>query len=162
MALTRSGMRKQVVEALTSVAPPGEQFIACLHGMTGPSPWIDGLIGGIGALIMQSFRKYYFVTLTNTSVVVNRAGRVANRPKEIVAAIPLAANPIASVNKGAVWGKLFIQFPGEAAPTKINVHRIWGADLDRFAEAASAAAAAGVGAAIPAQATPEAQEQVQQ
>ncbi|MBR7831278.1 hypothetical protein KDK95_33540 [Actinospica sp. MGRD01-02] len=160
MALTRSGMRKQVVEALTSVAPPGEQFIACLHGMTGPSPWIDGLIGGIGALIMQSFRKYYFVTLTNTSVVVNRAGRVANRPKEIVAAIPLAANPIASVNKGAVWGKLFIQFPGEAAPTKINVHRIWGADLDRFAEAL---AAAGAVATIPAQAAPEAaQEQAQQ
>jgi len=159
MALTRSGMRKQVVEALTSVAPPGEQFIACLHGMTGPSPWIDGLIGGIGALIMQSFRKYYFVTLTNTSVVINRAGRVANRPKEIVAAIPLAAGPIASVNKSAVWGKLFIQFPGEAAPTKINVHRIWGADLDRFAEAL--AAAGGAGATIPAQAAPEAREQVQ-
>ncbi|MBR7836020.1 hypothetical protein KDL01_22280 [Actinospica durhamensis] len=137
MPITRSGMRNQVIENLSVVAPPGEQFVACAHGMTGPSPWVDGLIGGLGALIMQMFRDYYFVTLTNTSVVVNRAGRIANRPKEIVAAIPVASGAIGEVRKGKIWGKIYIQFPGEDKPTKINVHRIWNADLDKFAAAAA-------------------------
>ncbi|HEY3873334.1 MAG TPA: hypothetical protein VGM10_33565 [Actinocrinis sp.] len=125
MAITRSGMRKQIIENLSQVAPPGEQFMACLHGMTGPSPWFDNAI-------IQALRKYYFVTLTNTSVVVNRAGRLANRPKEVVAAIPLQARPVAQVKKGVLWNKLYIQFPGMPKPTRINVHRIWNADLDRF------------------------------
>lgn len=131
MALTRSGMRKQVIENLSQVAPPGEQFVACAHGMTGPSPWFDNII-------VQALRKYYFVTLTNTSVVVNRAGRLANRPKEVVAVIPVQSGAITAVKKGALWGKLYIQFPGTSKPTKINVHRIWNADLDRFIQAMQA------------------------
>jgi hypothetical protein len=137
MPVTKSGMRNKVVETLSQVAPPGEQFVACVHGMTGPSPWVDSLIGGIGALIMQSFRKYYFVTVTNTSVVVNRAGRIANSPKEIVAVVPLASAPIEGIEKGALWGKLYVRFPGEEKATKINVARIWNADLDLFAGAAA-------------------------
>lgn len=137
MPVTKNGMRNKVIENLSQVAPAGEQFVACVHGMTGPSPWVDGLIGGLGALIMQSFRKYYFVTVTNTSVVVNRAGRIANSPKEIVAVVPLASGPIEDVQKGALWGKLYIRFPGEAKATKINVARIWNADLDQFAGAAA-------------------------
>lgn len=137
MAVTKSGMRKQVIETLTQVAPPGEQFVACVHGMTGPSPWLDDLFGSLGAIIMQSFRKYYFVTVTNTSVVINRAGRIANRPKEIVAAIPLASGPIEDIRKGAVWGKLYVRFPGDAKATKINVSRIWNADLDLLANASA-------------------------
>ena len=129
MAVTKAGMRKQVVENLSLVAPPGEQFIACVHGMTGPSPWLDGVLG---ALIMQSLRKYYFVTLTNTSVVINRAGRIANRPKEIVAAVPLQSGAVTMVQKNALWSKLYVQFPGEAKPTRIHVHRIWSKDLDAF------------------------------
>lgn len=156
MAITRSGMRQQVIENLSLVAPPGEQFVACAHGMTGPSPWLDNLFGAIGALVMQSFRSYYFVTLTNTSVVVNRAGRVANRPKEIVAAIPLASGPIGEVQKGKVWGKLYIQFPGEAKATRINVHRLWNADLDQFV------AASAPFAQIPGQTAPSRQDAVSQ
>lgn len=137
MPITKSGMRNKVIENLSQVAPAGEQFVACVHGLTGPSPWIDGLIGGLGALIMQTFRKYYFVTVTNTSVVINRAGRIASNPKEIVAVIPLASAPIENIQKGAIWGKLYVRFPGDAKATKINVNRIWNADLDLLAGAAA-------------------------
>lgn len=138
MALTKSGMRKQVIENLSQVAPPGEQFVACVHGITGPSPWLDGLFGGIGAMIMQAIRKYYFVTLTNTSIVINRAGRVANRPKEVVAAIPLASGAVTDVQLNPLWSKLYIQFPGQSKPTKINIHRIWRSDLEQISAAAAA------------------------
>ncbi|WP_034263315.1 hypothetical protein [Actinospica robiniae] len=137
MPITKSGMRNKVIETLSQVAPPGEQFVACVHGMTGPSPWLDTVIGSIGATIMQAFRKYYFVTVTNTSVVVNRAGRIAANPKEIVAVVPLASGAIEKVQKGAVWGKLYVRFPGEAKATKINIGRIWNKDLDVLAGAAA-------------------------
>lgn len=130
MAFTKSGMRKQVIENLSAVAPAGEQFITCVHGMTGPSPWFDNIV-------VQALRNYYFVTLTNTSVVVNRAGRVANRPKEIVTVIPIRAGAIARVKKGMIWGKLYLNFPGQAKPTKVNVHRKWNKDLAQFELAAT-------------------------
>ena len=154
MALTRAGMRKQVVENLSQVAPPGEQFVACVHGMTGPSPWIDGMFGALGVLITQSMRKYYFVTLTNTSIVVNRSGRIANRPKEIVVALPIQSGTVTRVKKNPLWSKLYLQFPGEAKPTRIHVHRIWNSDLAAFLAVAQATAQ------IPAQSTAAVDQQV--
>lgn len=127
-------MRKKVIENLAQVAPPGEQFIACVHAETGPSPWLNVLFEEVPflVLIVQAMRKYYFITLTNSTIVVNRATRLANRPKEVVAAIPLAASPIAGIKKGRIWSRMYFQFPGEAKPTRMNFHRIWNADVDRF------------------------------
>ncbi len=132
MAFTRAGMRKQIIENLAAIAPAGEQFVSCVHGMTGPSPWFDNII-------VQAMRNYYFVTLTNTSVVVNRAGRMANRPKEIVAVIPVQSGAITRVKKGLIWSKLYLVLPGRAKPTKVNVHRRWNKDLDQFELARSSA-----------------------
>ncbi len=140
MAFTKAGMRKQIIDNLAAVAPAGEQFVTCVHGMTGPSPWFDNLI-------VQAFRDYYFVTLTNTSVVVNRAGRLANRPKEIAAVIPVQSGAIARVKKGMIWSKLYLNFPGQAKPTKVNVHRKWNKELAQFELAATTAVQ------IPAQAS---------
>ena len=82
MALGRSTMRKQVIENLSQVAPPGEQFIACIHAETGPSPWLNILFEEIpfAMLIVQILRKYYFLTLTNGHLdVLFRARRLADR-----------------------------------------------------------------------------------
>lgn len=132
MAFTKAGMRKQIIENLSAVAPAGEQFVTCVHGMTGPSPWFDNII-------VQAFRTYYFVTLTNTSVVVNRAGRLANRPKEIAAVVPVQSGAIARVKKGLIWSKLYLNFPGMTKPTKVNIHRRWNKDLAQFELAAATA-----------------------
>ncbi|MBS2965471.1 hypothetical protein KGA66_20635 [Actinocrinis puniceicyclus] len=132
-------MRKQIIENLSAVAPAGEQFACCVHGMTGPSPWIDNIV-------VQALRKYYFVTLTNTSVIVNRAGRMANRPKEIVAVVPVQAGAIVRVKKGLIWSKLYLMLPGRSKPTKVNVHRRWNKELEQFGLAAASVAR------IPAQA----------
>ncbi|HXA57540.1 MAG TPA: hypothetical protein VNW94_00100 [Streptosporangiaceae bacterium] len=134
MALRRSTMRKQVIENLSQVAPPGEQFIACIHAETGPSPWLNILFEEIpfAMLVVQILRKYYFLTLTNGHLVVNRAGRLSNRPKEVVVGIPLQQVQMSGIKKGVVWSRLYLQFPGEAKPTRINFHRIWNDDVDRF------------------------------
>jgi hypothetical protein len=142
-------MREQVIQNLAQVAPPGEQFIACIHAETGPSPWLNILFEKVPflVLIVQAMRKYYFITLTNGHVVVNRAGRMTNRPKEVVVAIPVQADPLSGIKKGKVWSRLYFQFPGDAKPTRMNFHRIWNADIDRFLAAFPHAADGAQGAA---------------
>lgn len=166
-------MRKQVIENLAQVAPPGEQFVACVHCETGPSPWLAHLVeripfvGGLLGIVIYSLRKYYFVTLTNSSLVVNRAGRLANKPKEIVFAVPIEASPITRIKKGwLLWSSLYFQFPGEQKPTRLNFHRIWNADVDRFISAMPHAVAGAPETAafvpMPQQAIADADQSVQQ
>jgi hypothetical protein len=134
MAVRRSTMRNQVVQNLSQVAPPGETFVACFHCETGPSPWFNVLFEQIPGLILvvQALRKYYFVTLTNTSIVVNKAGRLSNRPKEVVYSVHRSANPLSGIKRGTVWSRAYFQFPNSPKPTRINFHRIWNADVDHF------------------------------
>jgi hypothetical protein len=137
MAIRRAKQRAQVMELLASSAPAGEQFIACVHAETGPSPWLNSLfdeIPGVGLAVALS-RKFYFFTLTNTSVVVNSANRFTNRPGPVVAVFPRDKFPVSKYNRAAVWSKFHLQFPDGGKPTRLNVHRFWRADLDQLAEA---------------------------
>jgi hypothetical protein len=154
MAIRRARQKQQVMEKLASVAPPGEQFIACVHTETGPSPWLNALfdeIPGVGLAVAMT-RKFYFLTLTNTSVVVNTANRWTNRPGDVVASFPRHNFPVTSYNRGAVWSKFYVQFPNGGKPTRLNVHRYWRNELDQIAAAfpAAAGAQAGPGFATPA------------
>jgi hypothetical protein len=133
-----------VIEKLSASAPPGETFIACVHGETGPSPWLNALFGEVPflALIIAFTRSYYFFTLTNTSVVVNSANRFSGRPGDIVAAFPRAEVPVTRYNRASVWSRFYVQLPNSRKPTRINVHRYWRAELDQLAAAFPATAGA--------------------
>src|SRR6266705_4841588 len=70
MAIRRAKQKEQVIAKLSSVAPPGETFVACVHVETGPSPWLNAIFDEVPflGLIVALTRKFYFLTLTNTSV----------------------------------------------------------------------------------------------
>lgn len=137
MAIRRAKQKQQVMEKLAQQAPAGEQFIACVHTETGPSPWLGALLDEIPVvgLVVQLSRKFYFFTLTNTSVVVNSASRFTNRPGEVVAVFPRNNVPVSNFNRAAVWSKFYIQFPGQNKPTRLNIHRYWRQELDQLAQA---------------------------
>lgn len=137
MAIRRAKQKAQVIKRLSEVAPPGETFIACVYCETGPSPWLNGVFG----LLFQLSRNMYFLTLTNTSVVVNTASRLTNRPGGVVVAFPRESVPISDVERGAVWSKLYLQFPHETKPTRLNVHRYWRGELDQLVAAIPATSA---------------------
>jgi hypothetical protein len=137
MPITRSGMRQQVIQNLAAVAPPGEQFIACIHTETGPSPYLVDALARVPFLvpIIEIMRKRYFVTMTNSSFIVNRAGKLRNSVKEIVAVVPISAAPLQNVKIGWwMWNKAWFQFPGDPKPTKMYFHRIWKSDVNRMLE----------------------------
>ena len=147
MAIRRATQKRQVIEKLSSSAPAGEQFIACVHAETGPSPWLGALLDEIPVvgLVVQLSRKFYFFTLTNTSVVVNAANRFSNRPGAVIAVFQREAFPVSKFNRAAVWSKFYLQFPDHGKPTRLNVHRYWRAELDQLAAAFPASVQAGAG-----------------
>jgi len=137
MAIRRATQKKQVIEKLQQSAPPGETFIASVHCETGPSPWLNAIFDEIPflGLIVALTRRFYFLTLTNTSVVVNSANRFTNRPGDVVAVFPRNAIPVSRVKRATVWSSLYLQFPNQDKPTRLNVHRYWRGELDSLIEA---------------------------
>jgi hypothetical protein len=137
MAIRRAKQKAQVIAKLSAQAPAGEQFIACVHTETGPSPWLGALLDEVPVvgLVVALTRKFYFFTLTNTSVVVNSASRWTNRPGAVVAVYPRQAFPVTGYNRAAVWSKFYLQFPSGSKPTRLNVHRYWRSELDQLAAA---------------------------
>jgi hypothetical protein len=134
MAIRRAKQKAQVIEKLKQQAPAGEQFLACVHCETGPSPWLGALFDEVPilGLVVQLSRKFYFLTLTNTSIVVNSASRFTNRPGEIVASFPREAFPASRVKRARVWSTLYVQFAGVSKPTRLNVHRYWRGEFDQL------------------------------
>jgi hypothetical protein len=137
VAIRRAKQKAQVIEKLSASAPAGETFIACVHGETGPSPWLNAVFDEIPflGLIVALTRRFYFFTLTNTSVVVNSANRFTNRPGEIIAVFPRAEFPVSNYKRASVWSKFYLLLPGSGRPSRINVHRYWRKELDALAAA---------------------------
>jgi hypothetical protein len=134
MAIRRAKQKAQVVAKLSQQAPPGETFIACVHCETGPSPWLGVLLDEIPLVgfIVQMTRKFYFLTLTNTSIVVNNASRFTNRPGAIVASFPREAFPASRVKRARVWSTMYVAFTGGSKPIRLNVHRYWRGEFDQL------------------------------
>lgn len=134
MAIRRARQKAQVVAKLSQQAPAGETFMACVHCETGPSPWLNALFDQIpllGAVIALT-RKYYFLTLTNTSIVVNSANRFTNRPGNVVAAFPRDAFPVSRIKRGRLWSVMYVQFPSGSKQTRLNIDRYWRTEFDQL------------------------------
>ena len=142
MAIRRAKQKEQVIAKLSSVAPPGETFIACVHCETGPSPWLNSLFDEVPflGLVVALTRRFYFLTLTNTSVVVNSANRFTNRPGEVVAVFPRHDLPVSRVKRAMVWSSMYLHFPTVAKPTRLNIHRYWRGEFDQLLAALPAQA----------------------
>jgi hypothetical protein len=134
MAIRRAKQKAQVIAKLSQQAPPGETFIACVHCETGPSPWLGVLLDEIPVvgLVVQLTRKFYFLTLTNTSIVVNSASRFTNRPGNIVASFPSSSFPVSKVKRARVWSTMYVQFTGSSKPTRLNIHAFWRNEFDQL------------------------------
>ncbi|GLW69540.1 hypothetical protein Kpho02_18390 [Kitasatospora phosalacinea] len=130
MAIVKSTIQQQVTDAIAAIEP-NDRPVAIIQTITGPSPWLtNGVLGLIGQLMV----KYYFVTLTHRVVVIHRTSRISNRPQEVLYVIPLeqARASISDVRRNTLWSSLRFQLPNEPKPTRMNIHRIWRAEMDAF------------------------------
>ncbi|MFF4340209.1 hypothetical protein ACFY00_09745 [Kitasatospora sp. NPDC001540] len=130
MAIVKSTIQQQVADAIAAIEP-NDRPVATIQTITGPSPWLtNGVLGLIGQLMV----KYYFVTLTHRVVVIHRTSRISNRPQEVLYVIPLdqARASISDVRRNTLWSSLRFQLPNEPKPTRMNIHRMWRAEMDTF------------------------------
>ena len=132
MAFRRSKQKQQVIEKLQEIAPPGETFIACVHCETGPSPWLGMIFDEVPILgtVVYWMRKFYFVTLTNTTVVVNSMNRMTNRPGDVVYSIPREQFQVTAVKRASLWSSMYVVFPGQQKATRLNIDRYWRGEFD--------------------------------
>jgi hypothetical protein len=153
MAILRSTQKAQTIKKLAEMAPPGEQFLATVHCETGPSPWLGLVFDEIPflGLIVTLMRKYYFVTLTSSHVVINTANRWTNRPGEVAYSFPRNAFPMTEIKRVTFWSSMFVMLPGTAKPTRLNINRYWRQELDALLAGLPAPQPV---AGIPAQAPP--------
>jgi len=134
MAIRRKTQKAQVIAQLQQVAPPGEQFLACVHCESGPSPWLGLLFDEIPFLgtIVYWMRNFYFITVTSSHVVINSANRLTNRPGPVVYSFPRDQFPLVSAKRATFWSSLFVQLPNKPKPTRLNVDRYWRVELDQM------------------------------
>ena len=150
MAIRRAKQKAQVIAKLSQSAPPGETFIACVHTETGPSPWLNALfdevpfLGLIVALTAQVLlhhadehvdRRQHGQPLHEPP----RRGRVRVPPRRV------PGQPASSARR--VWSSMYVQLPGSAKPTRLNIHRYWRNEFDQLIAALPQAQ-------VPAQAAP--------
>lgn len=137
MAVRKAKIQEQLIKKFNEVAPPGEQVNVFFEALTGPSPWLVAFLSEIPlvGLIVALVRNIYFVALTNTSVVVVGASKISNRPTKLIAAEHFAEAKFSNLNIAPVWSKVYYQLPGQAKPTRLNVHRKWRTELDALVRA---------------------------
>ncbi|MDJ0386184.1 hypothetical protein [Streptomyces sp. G-G2] len=129
MAIKKATIQQQVAEAIARVNP-ADRPIVTIQAVAGPSVWLMSMLGLIG----QAFLTYYFITVTEQAVVVHKASRMSNRPQEIAFAIPAnqALGLVSGIDRNTVWSSFRFQLPGQQGPTRMNVHRIWRAEMDQL------------------------------
>ncbi|MFD3545341.1 hypothetical protein ACFWUW_06910 [Streptomyces sp. NPDC058655] len=128
MAVKKATMQQQVAEAIALINPADRPLVT-LHVAAGPSVWLMSMLGALG----QLFITPYFITVTEQAVVVHKASRWSNRPQEIAFAIPAsqAGGLVSGINRNAIWSNFRLQLPNQPKPTRMNVHRIWRAEMDQ-------------------------------
>ena len=129
MAIKKATIQQQVAAAIAQ-ANPADRPIVTIQAIAGPSVWLMSMLGLIG----QAFLTYYFITVTEQAVVVHKAGRMSNRPQEIAFALTPAevTGMIGEIKRNTVWSSFRFQLPGQPQPTRMNVPRIWRAEMDQL------------------------------
>jgi hypothetical protein len=111
-------------------ADPNEVPRTVLLAIDGPSQYLMGGLGLFGMLMIKS----YFLTVTDRSIYVHSGPRLKNRPQNLVHVIPRdqAVGLVTRVKRGRTWNALYLQFPGNAKPTRLNVSFHSRDDLEDF------------------------------
>ena len=78
MAFRREKVKEQFDQAIPPVLEPGERIVAQTLCLSGPSPWLVGLIGWL--LMLLAGQRYYFIAVTDRRVLFMKASMITGRP----------------------------------------------------------------------------------
>jgi hypothetical protein len=136
VAFRKDKIKQKAEGALRSILTPGEQEVASINVIAGPSPWLA--MGALG-LIGQLFAKYYYVTVTNQRVLFIGMSRWTTMVKGLAFADPLAQGTVSDVRLKSLWSSFRYRRP-DGKVLRLNVHRIWRDEIAPVLKALGASA----------------------
>jgi hypothetical protein len=123
VAVRKETIKKQFMEAVPAVLEPAERIVAGTFCVSGPSPWLMGVIGVLVMLLLG--QRYYFIFLTDRRVIFMKASLMTSRPKGLAWADPVGQQAISDANLDAkLWGHAMYNRPGVKA-LRLNFHAFW-------------------------------------
>jgi hypothetical protein len=136
MPVSRKAVKRAVEESVTSQLELGETVVSAFLAVTGPSPWLMAQLG----FINQLFIRRWYLSLTERRVItvslrrkdIVSLGGPENRGEETIPPAQRAGIKITEVKRRPVWSSFRYGSPGTARPIRMNVHRIWRDDMDKF------------------------------
>jgi hypothetical protein len=135
MAVRKETIKKQFDEAMSSVLEPGEQVAAGSYTISGPSPWLQGVLGFIGMLALGM--RYYYVAVTDRRVLFMKASMWTQRPKGFAFADPKGSVAIHDVDPSALWSHFRYRRP-DGKEIRLNFHRMWRDEMETVVRALGA------------------------
>jgi hypothetical protein len=130
VAVRKERVKQQMDQALEAALEAGERPQVAFPAMAGPSPWLaSGVLGLIGQFVIV----HLFVALTDRRVVFLRVSRWGQRPVGLAFADDRGAGGVSSWEPAAVWSVVRYRRP-DGSRLKLNVHRMWREEAERFVE----------------------------
>lgn len=147
MAFRKETIRQQFSEAIVSVLEPGERVTAGAYTVSGPSPWLTGLLGVV--IMLLAGMRYYFVAVTDRRVILMKASMWSQRPRGVASAYPTSSVSLSDVTMAGMWSHLRFQ-PAGGKRIRLNFHKFWRGEMQQVVAAIQAGAATGpTGTALP-------------
>ncbi len=131
MAFRKETVKRQFADALAKVLEPGEVPGPGVFGISGPSPWLgQGALGLLGLLIFRV--RPYYLAVTDRRVVALKGSHVSGRPAGLAWADPRTGGAVTEARVSApLWSHFRYRRPGGRS-LRLNVHRMWRAELEQF------------------------------
>ncbi|MGH3168700.1 MAG: hypothetical protein ACRDN0_22815 [Trebonia sp.] len=131
---------KQVQRAEAAMAASGYpgSVLAGVRAESGPSRWWILL-----STYITLFKKYYYVALTEQSVVLLRLSIWTGRPKSVRSVTPREQAGITDFSPGTLWGSFRFMTPDQKKPLKLRfAARIYRQEAESLAAALAAGSVA--------------------
>jgi hypothetical protein len=106
-------------EAVAPLLEHGEQVVAAMLTLRGPSPWLTKSWG----VLSLPFLVSYYLTVTDRRVIVHRLNAGNNAIESLVFIEPIANVKISAVRRRPLWSSFRYESPSTGKPIRINVHR---------------------------------------
>lgn len=128
MAVRVATCKERVQDSLFAVLAPDERVLATVLTVAGPVPRLLRPLGAVGDALLDD----YFLTVTETSVVLQQADRIFGYPDELVFVRPRHEVGVAAISPGASWLGFHLLYGPDEPALRLKVHRRWHREFQAF------------------------------
>ena len=132
---TRGKINESMKPAVAELLHPGEHVRAAALVLSGPRPW---LLGVIGMMLLNRF--YYLVVTESRALFIRTTGLTRISPKGLEFSDPLSPGAVVDYRPSPLWTVIKYRRP-DGSILRLNMNRLWLEDREPLVAALKAAPA---------------------